>query len=364
MNSKTAAPICAILLSIVFVDAAQREPDRAKLKGIDAGQTTPQLSTPFRVSNNAGEDEDPAIVMGHDGRMYVIWSSKRRNGEVHLYMKSSEDGTTWSAEERITSGPDEDYYPSFVQSKDGTFHVVWFRLERRRKEMDIWYSRSRDGRTWTSPEQVSHAPEPDWSPVIHEDSAGTLRVMWSSSRTGNRELFVARSNDAGKHWSDEEQITHSPEEDDFPHLIQTSGGDWLLAWTRYSKGSKLLSYASDTSSEIVIARSKDGSTWSPPEVCSPPDDGRRYVDFLPFLFEDRASAHLYLGWTSSRTGRYGDILLRDLASDPNQHVQLTTEDKSDYDGKIAPIGNTGRYVIVWVSTREGKTDIYARVVTL
>jgi len=355
VNTKAVACICSILLSTLLVDH------------MIAGQAKPQLSPPFRISNNAGEDEDPAILMGYDGRIYIVWSSKRRGGEVHLYMKSSEDGITWSAEERITSGPDEDYYPSFVQSKDGTFHVVWFGLEKRRKQMVIWYSRSRDGRTWTTPEQISHA-EADWAPVIHEDSAGTLRVVWSSSRTGNRELFIARSTDAGKHWSEEEQITHSPEEDDFPHLIQTSSGDWVLAWTRYRKGSKLLSYTSDASAEIVIARSKDGSTWYPPEVSSPPDEASRYVDFLPFLLEDKESAHIYLGWTSSRTGRYGGILLRDLAADPNQYVQLTNEDKSDYDGKIARVGNAGRnlagrYLMVWVSTREGNTDIYARFMT-
>jgi hypothetical protein len=37
------------------------------------------------------------------------------------------------------------------------------------------------------------------------------------------------------------------------------------------------------------------------------------MDLLPFVFTD-AAGQLYLSWTSSRTNRQGNILLRNLAS--------------------------------------------------
>ena len=323
------------------------------------GQADPQLSAPVRISDDNGDDEDPSVMLARDGRFYVAWSSKRLNG-VNIYIKSSEDGRTWSAEERVTIGPGEDYYPSLAQTRDGTFHIAWFRLEREQADMDIWYSRSQDARTWSIPVQITNSPKLEWAPSIHVDSRDTLRIVWSSGKTGNRELYVSRSDNGGRQWSCERQITQSDEEDDFPQMIETSKGEWILAWTRYRKGSPLLDYIKDTSAEIVIARSRDSLNWSVPEVSAPPDEKVRLMDLLPFVFEDADSGQLYLSWTSSRSNLWGNILLRNLALESSAYRLLTTEQTSDYNAKIAPTKTPGQYIMVWVSDREGTREIYSR----
>src|SRR6266542_92427 len=105
-------------------------------------QAEVQLSAPVRISDDNGDDEDPSVMLARDGRFYVAWSSKRQDG-VNIYIKSSADGQTWSTEELVTIGPGEDYYPSLAQTRDGTFHIAWFRLERAQEDIDIWYSRCR-----------------------------------------------------------------------------------------------------------------------------------------------------------------------------------------------------------------------------
>jgi hypothetical protein len=327
------------------------------------GQDEAQLSAPVRVSDDNGDDEDPSVMLARDGRFYVAWSSKRQTG-VNIYIKSSEDGRTWSSEERVTIGPGEDYYPSLAQTRDGTFHIAWFRLEREQADMDIWYSRSQDARTWSIPIQITDSPKLEWAPSIHADSRDALHIVWSSGKTGNRELFVSRSDDGGLWWSPERQITQSDEEDDFPHMIETRQGEWILAWTRYRKGSPLLDYLIDTSAEIVTARSPDGLNWSVPEVSGPRDEKRRHMDLLPFVFTDAASRQLYLSWTSSRSNSRGNILLRNLASEASAYSLLTTERTSDYDAKIAPTITPGQFLMVWVSDREGKREIYSRTFRL
>jgi hypothetical protein len=111
--------------------------DTSPIGGSDAAEIA-------RVTPNPGDDEDPAVVRAQDGRFHVVWWSRQR-GQVDLFARSSSDGRTWSDERRITNDPEEDYYPSLLQSADGTFHLVWFRLERARATMDIWYARS-----WTA----------------------------------------------------------------------------------------------------------------------------------------------------------------------------------------------------------------------
>ena len=319
----------------------------------------PQLSAPVRISDDNGEDEDPSVMLARDGRFYVAWSSKRQDG-VNIHIKSSEDGRTWSTVGRVTIGPGEDYYPSLAQTRDGTFHIAWFRLERAQGDTDIWYSRSQDARTWSTPIPIANSPNVEWAPSIHADSRDALHIVWSSGKTGNRELYGSRSDDGGLCWSPERRITQSDEEDDFPHMIETSDGEWILAWTRYRKGSTLDEIISDTSAEIVIARSWDSLNWSVPQVSSPKDEKRRQIDFLPFVFEDAASRQLYLSWTSSRSNSLGNILLRNLASEQSVYSLLTTERTRDYSSKIAPTKTPGQYLMVWVSDREGTRKIYSR----
>jgi predicted GH43/DUF377 family glycosyl hydrolase len=324
-----------------------------------SSQAEAQLSAPVRISDDQGDDEDASVILARDGRFYMAWSSKRQNG-VNLYIKSSEDGRTWSTEDPVTTGPGEDYYPALAQTRDGTFHIAWFRLERAQADIDIWYSRSQDARTWAIPVQITSSPKVEWAPSIHVDSRDALRIVWSSGKTGNRELYVSKSDDGGRQWSCERQITQSDEEDDFPHMIETSKGEWVLAWTRYRKGSPLLDYFKDTSAEIVIARSRDSLNWSVPEVSSPPDEKERHMDLLPFVFEDAAGGQLYLSWTSSRSNLWGNILLRNLASEASAYRLLTTESTSDYNAKIAPTKTPGQYLMAWASDREGKREIYSR----
>src|SRR5262245_32471104 len=85
-------------------------------------QAVAQLSAPVRISDDNGDDEDPSVLLARDGRFYVAWLSKRLNGG-NIYIKSSEEGRTWSAEERVTIGPGEDYYPSISQTRHATFPI-------------------------------------------------------------------------------------------------------------------------------------------------------------------------------------------------------------------------------------------------
>jgi len=338
-----------------FLPAPSRPPE--------AVETSPTIiladaSMPTRISSNSDDDEDPTVVRARDGRFHVVWSSKQK-GRVDLFMRSSRDGQKWTDERRLTDGPDENYYPSLLQSRDGAFHLAWYRLQRKAGRMDIWHMRSTDGRQWSKPAQITNQGQ-DWGPTMYEDGRGVLWIVWSSRRMGNRELFAVRSEDGGKRWSIPYQLTRSAEEDDFPHVIERRGGERLLVWTRYRSGSKVQEFHRDATSEVVMASGRDGLHWSAPLTLSPPDQGARYVDFLPYLFPDSDGQRVYVSWTSSRTGIKGDILARDVGSPSSALVQLTRGEESDYSAKIVPTAQRGEYLMVWVSTREGKADIFAQ----
>jgi len=322
----------------------------------------PVLSAPVRVSRGPEENEDPSVILARDGRFYVVWSSKQR-GRVDLYISSSADGRTWSEERRIHDVPAEDYYPSLIQTRDGRFHLVWCQLQRKEGRTDVWYTASRDGRTWDKPQSITNRGI-DWAPTIYEDAKGILRILWSSRRSGSRDIWMTRSLDGGKTWLSPDQVTRSSEEDDFPHALQASSGEHYLVWTRYRRGSAMLELHKDRSSDVVLATSRDAVVWSAPVVSSFGDPDNKFVDILPAVFQDQDKGQVFVSWTSGRTGVRGDILARSVTS-PSSHVfQLTRSEASDYSAKIVPTRQSGEYLMVWVSSREGKPDIFARRIRL
>lgn len=316
-------------------------------------------SAPLRLSPNPDHDEDPALVRTADGTFHVVWSAKQE-GKVDLFVRSSRDGRTWSDAARITTTPDADFYPALVEAADGSLHLTWFLLQR--KGMSIWHARSLDGLRWSEPTAITEPGGVNWGPAIYEDAQRLLWILWSSDRTGNRELFASSSEDGGRSWSTAHRLTDSPGDDDFPHVLE-SRGERLLVWTRYRNGSSLRKYYRDGTAEVVCASSRDGLHWSDPTPCSPADPGDRQVDFLPVVFADSTQDRVYLSWTSSRPHAMGDILVRELESSAPIR-QLTASERSDYDAKIVATGRPDEYLMVWVSNREGKTDIFVRLFRL
>ena len=183
----------------------------------------PVLSAAVRVSRGPEENEDPSIILARDGRFYVAWSAKQR-GRVDLFISSSADGRVWSEERRIHDIAAEDYNPALMQSRDGRFHLVWCQLQRKEGRTDVWYTTSKDGKVWDKPKSITNRGI-DWAPTIYEDNKGTLRILWSSRRSGSRDIWVTRSLDGGKTWLAPDQVTRSSEEDDFPNALQAANGE-------------------------------------------------------------------------------------------------------------------------------------------
>lgn len=318
----------------------------------------PVLSAPVRVSRGPEANEDPSIILARDGRFYVVWSSKQRD-RVDLFISSSADGRAWSEERRILDVPAEDYNPALMQSRDGRFHLVWCQLQRKEGRTDVWYTTSKDGRVWDKPRSVTNRGI-DWAPTIYEDNKGVLRILWSSRRSSSRDIWMTRSIDGGKTWLSPDQVTRSSEEDDFPYALQAPNGEHYLVWTRYRRGSAMLELHKDRSSDVVLATSRDAVVWSAPVVASFADPDNQFVDMLPALFCEPDLGQVLVTWTSGRTSARGDILARSITAPSSQVFQLTQSESSNYSSKIVPTRQPGEYLLVWVSTREGKPDIFAR----
>ncbi len=299
--------------------------------------------------------EDPSIIQAADGSIWIAWTDKSNSKDAHLWCRKSGDGKTWTQPLQITKGQEGDhYYPSLLQTSDGTFCVAWF--SGRSGNADIWFSQSKDGIQWSAPQQITKDTSWDWAPSLMQASDKTVWLAWASARWGNKDVWVSTSMDR-QTWSSPRRLAiNTKDNDDFPCLSRSQNGGLLLTWTRYDfqKGQAWNSSFSDGSTEIYLARSKDGTKWTSPERLT----RNGLVDVLSHQCPADAKESNLVVWTSAATDLFGDIVgTRFAGARRSATFQFTSAKTPDYSPK-AILASDGKYWLTWVSKRSGTLNIW------
>jgi hypothetical protein len=308
-----------------------------------------------------GKDEDPSLLRGADGAFWLAWFSER-SGNADIWMTRSPDGVHWQPPWQVTSHPDADFCPSLLQARDRRFHLAWFRQAARSGIRNIYYaSGDAHGRNWSAPRAITREQSEDWVPSLMEDAKRVLWIAWASNRTGNKDIFLVRSGDRGKTWSQPRQITDHPEEDDFPCLAQLGSGAYCLVWTRHRQRRKGEWLPNDTS-EVMCSRSRDGERWSQPRAIT----RDRFADAFPAIHRNVSASKYFVSWTTNRYGPQAGIagvMLSESMQYPAAPFRITPLGAQGYYARLAPTDREGLYLLVWVSkTDRGDLDLFRQFV--
>jgi hypothetical protein len=181
--------------------------------------------------NVDGQDEDPSIVVAHDGTLVASWYSNRAG--VHpdgrerkeLFVSSSTDGVTWSAPAvQVTDHFEWSFYPSLGQGQDGTFHLAWMR----------WHLRPAD--------------------CIVDDvlCPGDARCCTGTDR---RIMYNSATDALGWDAGNELELTSGPD-DELPSIVAAADGRLLVY---FASG-----YREDADGvKRIYGVVREGSTWGP-----------------------------------------------------------------------------------------------------
>jgi len=208
------------------------------------------------------------------GHLYVAWIEWQLEQSVILYSRSTDGGRTWAPPLRISTKaglPRDDngavVGPIGTVAPDGTQYVVW------NEGLNITLAVSRDGgRSFAASRPIVPVAPPYFGgaggipgltramgfPQVGVDPRhGTLYVSWSDYRHGDVDVFMARSTDHGRTWSQPLRVNDDPLHD---------GADQFLQWMAVDPkdGSVNIQFydrredPANRRTQVTLARSTDG----------------------------------------------------------------------------------------------------------
>jgi hypothetical protein len=200
-------------------------------RSLDGGKTWEAEHIPVAEQPNAAGipfEDKPYIVADNSkskyaGNLYIGWTRWRLADSQMVLSRSTDDGKTWSQPIEIDAHPglprdDNGAAEGFagVVDPDGKLYAIWS------QDNAIMLTTSRDGgKTFSRARPVIHtAPimfaiqtleRANGFPQIAIDpKSKRLCVTWTDYRNGDIDVFMAISDDGGRHWSTPVRVNNDP----------------------------------------------------------------------------------------------------------------------------------------------------------
>jgi hypothetical protein len=182
--------------------------------------------TDRQLTSASVESRFPSLSI--DGQtIHLVWRDRRDTSYEIYYKRSTDLGVTWGADIRLTNNKSNSLPPSMAVS--GSFvHVVWY--DDRDGNTEIYYKRSSDGgSTWGPDTRLTDDPFYSMQPTIAVFDS-VIHVAWHDTRSEVTEIYYKRSSDGGSTWGDDIRLTDNFAESRYA-CLSASGKLVHLVWS-------------------------------------------------------------------------------------------------------------------------------------
>jgi hypothetical protein len=178
--------------------------------------------------------------------LHVVWYDNRDGNNEIYYKRSSDGGISWDPNLRLTNNPADSYHPS-ISVSGSIVHVAW--CDYRDGNYEIYYKRSTDrGSSWGEDTRLTTANNSSYNPSIAVTGL-LVNIIWYDIRDGNWEIYYKRSTDGGLNWEPDMRLTYDPA-DSFNACVAVSGSFVHVVWDDYRDGNKEIYYKQSTDGGI------------------------------------------------------------------------------------------------------------------
>jgi len=306
-----------------------------------SGDTGLTWNADVRLTNNASNSQTPRIVISGTN-LHVVWQDNRDGNYEVYYQRSTDSGANWGADTRLTSNSSWSLFPTLAVS-GSLIYLLW--MDDRDGNRETYFKRSTDnGITWSGDLRLSNDADWTWAPAIAV-SADTVHAVWYESDAGGnlgKEIFYARSTNAGVTWNAATNLTNDPGVSMGP-CVGTSGSTVHVTWEDNRDGNY----------EIYYQRSTDsGANWGA--------DTRLTSNTAASTGSsiDVSGLNLHVVWTDERDLNseiyYKSSVNNGFSWSPD--TRLTNDVATSFYNSIAVSGSAVH--VVWYDLRDGNWEVY------
>jgi len=189
------------------------------------------------LTNSGGLKYYPAIAISGP-YVHVVWSDECYGDWEIYYIRSVDNGETWDEKYRLTNQPNLSRCPT-VASSGAVVHVVWH--DNRDGNTEIYYKRSSDnGTNWGEDTRLTLSSGNSRIPEI-DVSGSFVNIVWQDDRSGDYEIYSISSMDGGLTWGQEQRLTYESSPSEFV-CISVSGAESHLVWQDLRSGMNQIFY--------------------------------------------------------------------------------------------------------------------------
>lgn len=256
-----------------------------------------------RLTNNAGFSYNPSLAVS-GSNVHLVWCDVRDGNYEIYYKRSTDGGTSWAGDLRLTNDSTASFDPS-VSVSGSYVHVTWFDDG----TDEIYHKRSTDGGiNWGAATRLTIYNGESYRPCIAV-SGLFVHVVWQDNRISNNEIYYKRSTNGGVNWEGDKRLTDSIESSYMPS-IAVSGSNVHIVWFDFR-------YYND---EIYYKRSTDfGVSWD--------SDLRLTNNILNSWYPSVAVSGpvIHVVWVDDRDGNYEVYYKRNPTGNPTGIQNISTE---------------------------------------
>ena len=192
-------------------------------------------SADLRLTVDASTSDYPSVAAYGDRVVHVVWHDSR-DGNFEIYHKKF-DGTSWSADERLTYASNTSWNPCVAVGPDSSVHVVWH--DTRDGYTEIYYKKY-DGVSWGPDTRLTVSIQISSNPCVAVDDSGHVHVVWDDMRAGNFDIYYKKHD--GTSWGPDTKLTSEPETAQRPCIAAGHDGRLHVVWEDYRDGNYEIYY--------------------------------------------------------------------------------------------------------------------------